>query len=101
KRFNARAETMDHLDEVLMEADIVISSTGASQPILTKHRLQRLKKERKNKSLFLIDLAVQRDIEADVDELVRVYLYEFDYLQYVVDSNMKARKEATKMIESQ
>lgn len=101
KRFNARAETMDHLDEVLREADIVISSTGASQPILTKHRLQRLKKERKNKSLFLIDLAVPRDIEADVEELDQVFLYDVDDLQYVADSNMKARKEAAKMIESQ
>src|SRR5690625_3174144 len=101
KRFNARAETMDNLDEVLTEADIVISSTGASQPILTKSRLQRLKKNRKNKSLFLIDLAVPRDIEADVEKLDQVFLYDVDDLQYVADSNMKARKEAAKMIESQ
>src|SRR5699024_7511025 len=76
KRFNARAETMDHLDEVLMEADIVISSTGASQPILIKHRLQRLNKDYDIKSLFLIDLAVSRDLEAYVEEFDQVFLYD-------------------------
>lgn len=100
KRFNARAETMDELDKVLTEADIVISSTGANQPILTKERLKGLKKQRKNKSLFLIDLAVPRDIEADVEELDQIFLYDVDDLQYVADSNMKARKEAAKMIEA-
>src|SRR5699024_1162528 len=83
KRFNARAETMDHLDEVLIEAHIVISSTGASQPLPTKHRLERLKEERRNIALFLIDLAVPRDIQADVQELDQVFLYDVDDLQYV------------------
>lgn len=99
-RFNAEAKTMDELDTVLQTADIVISSTGASQPILTKKQVHRINNQRKGRALFLIDLAVPRDIEADVQDLDQIFLYDVDDLQHVAEGNMKARKEAAKMIES-
>lgn len=99
-RFNASAKTMDELDHVLMSADIVISSTGADKAILTKEQVKRINKSRKGRTLFLIDLAVPRDIEPDVEELDFTFLYDVDDLQHVADGNMKARQEAAKMIET-
>lgn len=91
-RHNAAAATLDQLDEVLIEADIVISSTGASVPILTKSKLQSIQKCRGYRELFLVDIAVPRDITADVVEVKNVYLYDIDDLQHVADENMEARK---------
>lgn len=99
--FQADAVPLEQLDDVLASVDILISSTGANTPILTKERLTRVRKQRKNKPLFLIDIAVPRDIEADVDSLDNVFLYDVDDLQYVADENMEARKEAAVMIEKQ
>src|SRR5690625_4227948 len=74
QRFRANAVSLDQLDEVLATADILISSTGSSTPILTKERVEKIQLKRKNKSLFLIDIAVPRDIEADVDSLDNIFL---------------------------
>lgn len=101
QRFRANAVSLDQLDEVLATADILISSTGSSTPILTKERVEKIQLKRKNKSLFLIDIAVPRDIEADVDSLDNIFLYDVDDLQDVADANMEARKEAAAFIESQ
>lgn len=100
-RFQAHVAGMDQLEEVLTQADIVISSTGANEPILTKKQLARVQRQRRNRALFLIDIAVPRDIAANVDELANVFLYDIDDLQHVADENMEARKKAAVMIESQ
>lgn len=100
-RHHAAAATLDQLDEVLIEADIVISSTGASVPILTKSKLQSIQKCRGYRELFLVDIAVPRDITADVVEVKNVYLYDIDDLQHVADENMEARKEAAQLIATQ
>lgn len=101
QHFQANAVPLDQLDDVLARADILISSTGASEPILSKERMKTIQKKRKNKALFLIDIAVPRDIEADVDSLDNIFLYDVDDLQYVADANMEARKEAAELIEAQ
>ena len=100
-RFHATAVTMAELGDVLTTSDIVISSTGASEAILTKEQLQPIQEQRRNKPLFLIDIAVPRDIEASVDKLDNIFLYDVDDLQHVADENMEARKEAADLIESQ
>ena len=100
KRFHATAATMAELGDVLTTSDIVISSTGANEAILTKEQLQPLQKQRRNKPLFLIDIAVPRDIEASVEQLDNIFLYDVDDLQHVADENMEARKEAAALIES-
>jgi glutamyl-tRNA reductase len=72
--------------------DIVISSTAAPHPIVTKEKLIPLMKERRQRPLFLIDIAVPRDIERTCGELGSVYLYDIDDLQQIARANMAARE---------
>lgn len=97
--FNGKAAGWDELDSTLQDADIVISSTGAPGYVLDKEMLQAVHKERKGQPLFLVDIAVPRDINPDVDELESTFLYDIDDLQDVVDANLAARQEAVEKIE--
>jgi glutamyl-tRNA reductase len=79
----------------LHEVDIVIASSGAPHYILTKNDMRRVIEARRNKPMFLIDIAVPRNIEPTANKLDNVFLYDIDDLQRVVDSNVKGRmKEA-------
>jgi len=85
------------LEEKLQEADIVISSTGAAGYILTPAMVQGALRRRKNRLLFLIDIAVPRDVDPDVGRIDNVYLFNIDDLQGVVDENVRNRlREAEK-----
>lgn len=75
-------------------ADIVISSTASPLPILGKGAVEHALKIRKHKPMFMMDIAVPRDIEQEVGELADVYLYTVDDLQQVVDENRRQRKAA-------
>jgi len=85
---------LQDIDRHLFEADIVISATASREPILTKAMLQNALKARKHKPMFLLDLAVPRDIAADVAELPDVYLYTVDDLEQVIEDNRASRREA-------
>ena len=85
---------LDELDRHLFEADIVISATASRDPILNKATMQLALKQRKHKPVFLLDLAVPRDIAADVAELSDVYLYTVDDLEQVIEDNRASRREA-------
>ncbi len=86
---------LTELQKVLKVADIVISSTGAPSYVITKDLIKHILKERTGKPLFLIDIAVPRDIEPQVNDLDGIYLYDIDDLQQVVEANIKERlKEA-------
>jgi len=74
------ARPWEQLDEVLVEADVVITGTAAPEPVITRDRFRPLLKRRRNRPLFLIDLAVPRDVEPSVGELPDVYLYNLDDL---------------------
>lgn len=100
-RFNATAATLNELEDVLVDADIVISSTGASEPILTKAHIENVQRRRQYEPLFLIDIAMPRDIDASVDDVDHIFLYDIDDLQHVADQNIEARKEAAVLIESE
>ena len=79
----------------LHEVDIVIASSGAPHYILTKNDMRKVIEARRNRPMFLIDIAVPRNIEPTANELDNVFLYDIDDLQRVVDSNVKGRmKEA-------
>jgi glutamyl-tRNA reductase len=79
----------------LPEVDIVITSSGAPHYILTKLDMRKVIEARRNRPMFLIDIAVPRNIEPAANELDNVFLYDIDDLQKVVDSNLKERmKEA-------
>jgi glutamyl-tRNA reductase len=80
---------------MLPEVDIVIASSGAPHYILRKEEMQRVIAARRNKPMFLIDIAVPRNIEPTVNDVDNVYLYDIDDLQEVVNSNLRERmKEA-------
>ena len=92
EKFHGEAAVLDSLDKKLIEADIVISSTGAPDFIVTAEMLRKIHHERRNRLLFLIDIAVHRDIDTIASELENVYLYNIDNLQDIVDENMNVRK---------
>jgi glutamyl-tRNA reductase len=99
-RFNARAIELRELGEHLPEHDIVISSTASSLPILGKGLVERALKARRRLPMFMVDLAVPRDIEPEVGELDDVFLYTIDDLQGIVQGNLDARRSAVEQAEA-
>lgn len=92
--FAAEAITLADMPERLREADIVISSTASQLPILGKGAVERALRARRHRPMFLVDLAVPRDIEPEVGGLSDVYLYTVDDLQGVIEANRQTRIEA-------
>lgn len=93
KRYSAYAAQLDDISKHLEMADIVISATSSQQPIINKPMLEAILQKRKHRPIFIIDLAVPRDIDHKVNELKDVYLYNIDDLQNVIDKNMIYRQE--------
>lgn len=93
EKFHGEAIPLDALDAKLIEADIVISSTGAPSFIITADLIRKIHHQRRNRLLFLIDIAVPRDIDPVASSLENVYLYNIDNLQDIVDENMNIRKK--------
>lgn len=104
-RLHAEVKPLDKLHAALVDADILISSTGASDVIITKNTMKQIGKIRKGKPLIMIDIAVPRDIDPQVAELDNVFLYNIDDLNRIVEDNFvereKAAKEIMKMIEGE
>lgn len=98
-QFNGYAISLVELPNHLAEADIVVSSTASQLPILGKGRVESAIKIRKHKPMFMVDLAVPRDIEAEVGQLRDVYLYTVDDLQHTVNQNMDSRRRAAEQAE--
>ena len=97
RRFNGEAASLDELKDQLLNVDIIISSTGATGTILSKEDVRPVMRERRNRPLFFIDIAVPRDLEQDINDLDNVYLYDIDDLTSVVEMNKAERdKEAVK-----
>lgn len=101
QNFRAEAKQTDELLSVLEEADILISSTGSTEPVLTKEDLAPIYKARKGNPLFLVDIAVPRDLDDRISELDNVYLYDIDDLQHIVDESLAEREKAAKEIETE
>jgi glutamyl-tRNA reductase len=99
-RFNARAIELRELSAQLHEYDIVVSSTASSLPILGKGLVERALKARRRLPMFMVDLAVPRDIEQEVGELDDVFLYTLDDLQGIVQGNLDARRAAVQQAEA-
>lgn len=94
KQFNGQVLTLSQVPARLAEADIVISSTASTLPIVGKGMVEQALKLRKHKPMFLVDLAVPRDIEQQVSELEDAYLYTVDDLQSIVAQNLNNRQQA-------
>ncbi len=93
KLYGGSAVPFECLGENLAEVDIVISSTGAHEPIIRAKDMREVLKKRKNRPMFFIDIAVPRDIDPDVNGLDNVYLYDIDDLKEVVEENLASRRE--------
>nr|WP_067285998.1 glutamyl-tRNA reductase [Marinobacterium profundum] len=89
-----RAIVLADIPQVLAEADIVISSTASQLPILGKGAVEDALKKRKHKPVFMVDIAVPRDIEPQVGDLDDVYLYSVDDLKDVIEENQRSRETA-------
>ena len=100
EQFDARAVLLSDVPECLVDADIVIASTASQLPILGKGAVERALKRRKHRPMYMVDIAVPRDIEPEVGELADVYLFSVDDLAKVVDENMKTRQGAAAEAES-
>jgi glutamyl-tRNA reductase len=91
-RWRGRAVPLGEVPQALVETDIVISSTGAPDLLIRRDQVKTIMKQRRQRPLFFIDIAVPRDIDPRVNDLDNVYLYDIDDLQGVVAQNMAARK---------
>ncbi len=99
KRFKAETIPFEHVLDGLKNADIVLSSTGAVEPILKYHDVRSRMRERRNRPLFFIDIAVPRDIDPKINDIDNVYLYDIDDLQSVVELNREERKKEAERAE--
>jgi glutamyl-tRNA reductase len=99
-RHGGYAIALADLPQHLAEADIVISSTAARQPIVTRAMVEAAVAERRHKPMFMVDIAVPRDIEPAVGELKDVFLYGIDDLRQVIDGNLRSREAAARDAEA-
>lgn len=93
-RFGGEAITLAEMPACLHEADIVVAATASKLPILGKGAVERALRLRRYQPMFLIDLAIPRDMEPEIAALEDVYLYTVDDLEGVVQENLKARQQA-------
>ncbi|NOQ69066.1 MAG: glutamyl-tRNA reductase [Gammaproteobacteria bacterium] len=92
--FQGEAISLQQIGNHLYRSDIVISSTASPLPIIGKGTVERALKQRRHEPVFMVDLAVPRDIEPEVNELDDIYLYSVDDLQSVISENMENRQQA-------
>jgi len=93
-KFDGRAFTLEQLDGILPLADILVSSTASATPVISAEAIRAALKRRRKKPMFLVDIAVPRDIEPEVADLDSAYLYTIDDLQQVADENRVERHRA-------
>ena len=91
---SGRAITLDELPQWLPNADILISSTGSPEALLDKTMVQRALKQRRHRPMFMVDIAVPRDIAPEVGEWDDVYLYTVDDLHEAIEENIRQRRQA-------
>lgn len=99
EQLGGRAIQLEDIPEALVQADIVICSTASPLPIIGKGMVERALKRRRHRPIFMVDLAVPRDIEPEVASLSDAYVYTVDDLQSVIDENLRARQEAARSAE--
>lgn len=98
EKFRGMAMPMEQLQDALVLADIVISSTGSDDYVVTKRDVETIMRKRRQRPLFMIDIAVPRDLDPAINDLDGVYLYDIDDLEGIVAANMRERaREAEKI----
>jgi len=99
EQVGGQAILLADIGQELVNSDIVISSTASQLPILGKGAVERALKQRKHKPIFMVDIAVPRDIEPEVGDLDDVYLYSVDDLHEVIEENRRSRQDAARAAE--
>ena len=97
--FQADVARIDDIPEHLINADIVISATAANNYIIASETFNTVYKKRRGRVLYMVDLAIPRDIDPEIDKNDDVYLYSVDDLQDVIEENIRARKKAAEQAE--
>ncbi len=87
------ARPWDELTEALVDADVVLSTTGATDPVITAEMVQKAAHQRQGKPLFLLDIAVPRDIHPDVAKISNVFVFGLEDLQEIIQINLAARQK--------
>ena len=100
QRFNAEAITLTDMPEQLARFDIIVTCTASTLPILGKGLLERVIKARRHAPIFIVDLAVPRDVEPEAGELDDVFLYSVDDLSNIVRENLSIRSESVAAAEA-
>ena len=95
-KLGGRAVPWSSLADALRQADIVVSATGAAEAVLTRRMVEEAVRARRNRPLFIIDIAVPRDVEAEAGELEQVFLYNIDDLRAIVQENLSRREAELK-----
>ncbi|NOU95998.1 glutamyl-tRNA reductase [Paenibacillus sp. LMG 31456] len=98
-KFKGVACSMDKLLQYLEEVDIVISSTGSADLVLSREQVAGVLQKRRSRPLFMIDIAVPRDLDPAIGELPNVFLYDIDNLQTIVNNHLQERRKAAVVIE--
>jgi glutamyl-tRNA reductase len=99
ERFHGQAIALDELAPALADADIIIASTAARDPVIDKAMALKALKARRHRPQFMLDLAVPRDIAANVSELEDIYLYTVDDIGRSIEEAMRSRREAAQEAE--
>ncbi|MDD9303571.1 MAG: glutamyl-tRNA reductase [Desulfobacter sp.] len=95
QKFNGTAVQYEERVAALADVDIIISSTGATDYVLTRDQVKQVMKKRKHNTLFFIDIAVPRDIDPRINRMSNAYVYDIDDLKNIVESNIQAREQET------
>lgn len=98
-KYNGIAVPLENLEDALMDADIVISSTGAKEYIISAEMVRRVRGKRSKQALLMTDIAVPRDIDAGVRNIEGVLLYDIDGLEGIIESNLDEREVEAEKIE--
>lgn len=99
-RFDAVPMQLTDVAAALPEYDIVIASTGSSLPVVGKGALEAAIKQRRHKPIFVVDIAVPRDVEPEAADLPDVYLYTIDDLTEIIEENVRSRRQAAENAEA-
>lgn len=94
KEFGGYAITLEEIPTHLAEADVIISSTASETVILTENQVKQAIKVRKHRPVFIVDIAVPRDVDPKIGQLEDIYLYSVDDLNEVIQDNLRSREQA-------
>ncbi|RLC25022.1 MAG: glutamyl-tRNA reductase [Deltaproteobacteria bacterium] len=95
QKFNGHAVKFEERQDALKDVDIIISSTGATEYVLTLDQVKQAMKKRRHNTLFFIDIAVPRDIDPKINTVSNAYVYDIDDLKNIVESNIEQRGKET------